>query len=338
MIIDAHTHMLNLSSLDRLADIGGPWAKERISKGRDLAKRKPHFVDVPLRLQHLEKYGIAMQVITPEHSFDCNLVPGDFQAKLEWSRALNNGLARIMDASKGRLVAGANIPLADFEKGGQRELGRLVGDMGFKAVTVNSNIEGKPIDSPEFLAFWAEVSEMGIPVYIHPTDPCTAIGRSYEAEYDLMHNFGWPFETVLALARLVLSGIMERHPNLKIVSHHLGGGMIPFFMGRTLETYEPKNQQDHYRGVVHNLPKPLFEYFAQFYYDTAVGGSAPAIRCAYEVFGAERMVFATDYPFGPGSGEFRLSEYPRVIAALRISSAEKRKILAENAQKMLNIH
>jgi predicted TIM-barrel fold metal-dependent hydrolase len=337
MIIDAHTHMMNLSFFDRLAEIGGAWAKERVSMGRGLAQRKPHFVDVGRRLQHLGQYGIDFQVITPEHSYDCNGMPGDLSARLACCRILNDGLAEIMEKSKGKLIAGGNIPLLEFERGGRQELERVVRDLGFKAVTINSNINGKPIDSDEFLPFWATVAEMDVPVYIHPTDPCSAAGRSYEAEYDLVHNFGWPYETVLALARLVFSGIMERYPNLKIVSHHLGGGMIPFFMGRTLETYEPQNQKDHYKGMIKDLPKPLFDYFALFYYDTAVGGSAAAIRCAYEVFGSARMIFATDYPFGPGSGESRLRDYPKVIDSLDISFAEKEKILSDNAQQMLKL-
>lgn len=72
-----------------------------------------------------------------------------------------------------------------------------------------------------------------MPFYLHPFPQP---GRPSEADYDITHTFGWPYETVIALTRLVFSGIMERHPRLKIVSHHLGGGMIPFFMGRVLET------------------------------------------------------------------------------------------------------
>jgi len=74
------------------------------------------------------------------------------------------------------------------------------------------------------------------------------------------------------LSRLVFSGVMERYPTLKIISHHLGGGMIPFFWGRILETYAPEKQQGLIGRV---LPKPLLDYFSLFYYDTAVGGMLP---------------------------------------------------------------
>ena len=113
--------------------------------------------------------------------------------------------------------------------------------------------------------------------------------------------------------------------------------MIPFYWGRILETYEPENQQQNYGGQTSILPKPLFDYFSRFYYDTAVGGSAPAVRCTYDVFGADCMIFATDAPWGPGSGEFRLTEYPEVIKSLDIPDEDKAKILAGNARKMLNL-
>jgi aminocarboxymuconate-semialdehyde decarboxylase len=108
-------------------------------------------------------------------------------------------------------------------------------------------------------------------------------------------------------------------------------------MGRTLETYELKNQQANYDGQIEPLPKPLFEYFSSVYYDTAVGGSAPAIKCAYEVFGADPLIFATDAPWGPGSGEFRLRDYPKVINSLEIPETDKKKILGENALKLLSL-
>ena len=113
--------------------------------------------------------------------------------------------------------------------------------------------------------------------------------------------------------------------------------MIPFYWGRILETYEPENQKRIYDGQAPILPKPLFDYFSRFYYDTAVGGSAPAIRCTYEVFGVEHIVFATDAPWGPGTGEFRLAEYPKVIESLGLSKADNKKIFEDNARRMLNL-
>jgi aminocarboxymuconate-semialdehyde decarboxylase len=231
-------------------------------------------------------------------------------------------------------MTAGNVPLTDFEKGGRQEMERAVKTLGLKAMTLCTNLAGKPLDLPEFESFWACATEMDIAVYIHPNHPVGHTDRSYEAEYELIHTLGWPFETALVLSRLVFSGIMDRYPTLKVVSHHLGGGMIPFFMGRINETYDQDSQEKFFGRV---LPRPLSDYFSRFYYDTAVGGSAPAIRCAYEVFGADQLIFATDAPHGPGTGESRLAEYPKLIDSMSFSGEEKKKILGENARKILNL-
>ena len=132
---------------------------------------------------------------------------------------------------------------------------------------------------------------------------------------------------------MVFSGFMDRFPNVKIVSHHRGGGMIPFFFGRTMETYTPEKQP---RLIGKTLPRSLYDYFSSFYYDTAVEGSAPAIKCCYDVFGKEdRILFATDAPYGPGEG--RLETYPEVIRSLGLPERENEKIFSDNARKLLKL-
>jgi len=334
MIIDAHSHGFHGKYFDQLADIGGDWVKKQVATELERAKQYPQYLDVTLRVEWLNRYGIDLQVVTPSIHVDVNLFPGDAAAKLAFAKALNDNMARLMEDSKGKLLAIGTIPLASFEPGGRQEMERAIKTLGLKGMSLSSNIDGKPLDLPEFDPFWAQAAEMDIAIYIHPQDPVSRTDRSYEVDYDLTHNFGWPFETTLILSRLVFSGVMERYPSLKIVSHHLGGGMIPFFWGRILETYRP-SMQPRLLGRV--MPKPLFDYFSRFYYDTAVGGSAAAIRCAYEVFGADRLVFATDAPFGPEKGESRLANYPNVIRSLGLSEAENEKIFSGNAHKILNL-
>jgi len=334
MIIDAHAHGFHGGYFDQLAEIGGDWTKRLVTAERERAKLYPQYLDIALRVDWLNRYGIDLQVITPAIHVDVNLFPGDAAAKLVFAGAINDNLARLMEDSKGKLIGISVIPLESFEQGGRQEMERAIKTLGLKGVGVPSNVEGKPLDLPEFESFWAQAAEMDIAVYIHPQDPVGEAARSYEADYDLTHNFGWPFETTLMLSRLVFSGIMERYPTLKIVSHHLGGGMIPFFWGRINETYAPSNQPKLIGRV---MPKPLFDYFSRFYYDTAVGGSAAAIRCAYEVFGADQLVFATDGPFGPDKGERRLANYPEVVRSLGLSEVENEKIFSGNARKILNL-
>jgi len=336
MIIDANTHMFHRTYLVWLGEQGGAWAKKSLARVQEAVRCRPHRIDVGERLAQLDRNGIDLQVVAPTGGE--LYVTDDSAEQLAMARIINDGMARLMEESKGRLIGGGTVPLTGFEQNGGKEMTRAIKTLGLKAITVPSNFKGKPLDVPELEPFWAQAAEMGVPIYIHPTPPERHRDRSYEAEYDLNHNFGWPFETMLALSRLVFSGIIERYPTLKIVGHHLGGG-IPFFWGRTNETYDLTNVSHtaENEAIDRVLSKPLFDYFSLFYYDTAIGGSASAIRCAYEVFGADQLLFATDAPNGPGSGEVRLATYPNVIKSLGLPELDNRKIFADNARRILNL-
>ena len=117
MIIDAHAHMLNSAYFDKLADVGGEWGKERIERARYINQNKPHFTSVPLRLEQLDRNDIAYQVVTPHSFLDCNLVPDDLDVQLAYARVFNDGMAALMEDSKGRLIAAGTIPMAGFDKG-----------------------------------------------------------------------------------------------------------------------------------------------------------------------------------------------------------------------------
>ncbi|MDP2727248.1 MAG: amidohydrolase family protein, partial [Dehalococcoidia bacterium] len=250
------------------------------------------------------------------------------------ARAANDSMASLMEKGRGRLLGVAAAPLDLLENGGLEEMDRAIKGQGLKGFCVPSNVWGRPLDAPQYRPFWAKAAELDVPVFIHPHDPVSHDGRPYEGQYDLTHAFGWPFETVLALAHLAFSGIMEQYPSLKVVSHHLGGGMVPFLFGRIVETYPPEKQE---RALGRPLTIPLEELFGRFYYDTAVGGCGPAIKCCYEVFGADHMLLSTDSPHGPNGGEGRLESYPRIVRECGIPPAAVDKINGGNAQKLLGI-
>lgn len=331
MIIDAHTHGIHGGYLDKLAAVGGEWAEKRFQRMRWRTQYTPQFWDVALRVEQLEQHGIDRQLVTLSVDLDSNSFPGDAAGQLAVARALNDNLAKLQEDSKGRLLAAGSVPLGCFEQGGRQEMDRAIKELGLKAIAIASNINGKPVDLPEYEPFWAYAAETGTTVYTHPwAQP----GRPYEEGWDLPHTFGWPYETTIMIARLVFSGVMERCPGLKIVTHHLGGGMIPFFMGRIDESNDPTATVQH---MADPLPRPLYHYFSQFYFDSAVGGSAAAIKCAYEVFGADHIIFATDAPNGPQKGLGRLATYPDLIRSLGLSQEETDKILAGNAARILNL-
>jgi predicted TIM-barrel fold metal-dependent hydrolase len=331
MIIDAHSHAMHGGHLEQIRALGGAWTKKRIDDIRENALSTPQHLDVHLLVEQLEKYGINLQVVTPSIRVDANLLPGDAPTQLALAAAINDNMALVMEASKGKLIAAGNLPIGEFSDHSRQELERAIKGLGLRAINLPSTINGKPLDSPEYEPFWSAIEELDVPVYLHPL---AQPGRSYEDLYDLPHTFGWPYETTVALARLVFTGVMERHPKLKIVSHHLGGGMIPFFMGRIMESNDATGLESR---KIPPLPKPLMEYFRLFYYDAAVGGSAAAIRCCYEVFGADQILFAIDSPHGPQKGLFRLEKYPKVLQELEMPEVDREKILSGNARRILKL-
>jgi predicted TIM-barrel fold metal-dependent hydrolase len=331
LIIDCHTHGMH-GNVDALMAAGGEWSREAIGKIVHDSVKKPALTNPAERLSQLDRNGFDYQVVTPQWSLDTNHCPTSHSVRMAYSRAMNDNMARLQQEGKGRLFSVGNVPLEDYDKGGRAEAERAVKGLGFKALYVCSNVRSKPLDAPEFDAFWAHAQELDVPVLIHPGEPVSSISRPYEARYRLMHNFGWPFETMLALAGMVFSGVMDRYPGLKVVSHHCGGG-LPFLFGRTAEQYE--NRLDDTIG--RSMPKPIMDYFRLFYHDTAVGGSPQAIRCTRDVFGADHMVFATDAPYGPGSGEMRLQTYPTVLKSVGLSDAENKKIMEDTPRRLFKI-
>ncbi len=323
MIIDANTHGLHGGYFGPFLKAGGKWAEQQVKEDRERAAPRPEFHDPTLRLKQMDRFGIDYQVVTPGHWIDADRYPGAASTKTAIARALNDNMAKLQEAGKGRMVAVGTISLLGFDKGGRQEMERAIHQLGLHGFTVASNIVGKPLDI--FEDFWAAAEEMNTVIYIHPRHPQGYQGRLYEEDFNLASIYGWPYETVLALARLMFSGVIKRHPNLRIVAHHLGGGMIPFFIGRVTDGMDKQAADD------------ILNQLRLIYYDTAIGKNPAAVRCALEVLGTDRMVFATDVPWGANSGNDRLASYPGVIKSLGLSPKVENAIFSENIRRIIQI-
>ena len=155
MIIDAYTHMTHRSYLDWLEKTGGAEAKRRAARMRETARRIPS-MDVGRRLAQLDRNNIDFQVVVPEGGG--NLQANDAAGRLAMARINNDGMARLMEESKGKLIAGGTVPLTGFERGGRKEMTRAIKTLGLKAITVPSHFKGKPLDAPEFEPLLAEAA------------------------------------------------------------------------------------------------------------------------------------------------------------------------------------
>ena len=336
-IIDAYTHNVPITYLRQIVDTPDPSSQEAAKSTLSRCNVQPNLIDYETRISQMDKYRIDRQVSCIYQGVDPNhLSVGSGKEQIKLCKGINDAMAEQMEKSKQRIVSLGTPPLKALQDGGMEEIRRAIKDLGLKGFMVVTNVGGTPVD--RFTAFWEEVNRLGVPVYLHPVDPISSVSRPYEDEYDLMHVLGWPFETSLTMARLVLSGTMSKYANLKVVAHHLGA-MIPFFAGRINESYDkemslvkPEQKFDEVKGKGRAM-----DHFRQFYLDTAIGGNVAAIKCAREIFGAEKIIFGTDYPFGPRNGIPRLESYPGLIGKMDISDDEKRLIFEENASRLLGI-
>ena len=221
------------------------------------------------------------------------------------------------------------------------EARRNIEELGALGMQIFTNVSGKPLDLPEFEPFFAYMAESGKPVWLHP-----ARGANFpdylserQSEYEIWWTFGWPYETSAAMARLVFSGHFDRHPGLRIITHH-AGGMVPFFEGRVGPGWDQMGARTSDRdlaAVRKNLTRPHLDYFKEFYADTASFGSRRAIEHAVEFFGEDRVLFASDAPFDPEGGPMYIRETIRVIDAMDISGETRAKLYHGNAERLLGL-
>ena len=292
------------------------------------------FDNIERRLKDMEQFGIDIQAISVAGpGIDTELLHVSPEITLKLARVINDSLSAIANKHPEKFLAVGEIPLALPEQAIE-ELHRIVNDLGVKGVQIYTTIQGKPLDSPEFRPFFREIARMNIPVFLHPTYPRPNERRSYETDYELQMMYVWPFETTLSISRIVFSGILEEYPNLKLVTHH-AGAMVPFFNERIQAVYL-QGRKGGIRDQAKIKRNPN-EYFKMMFHDTAIYGSVPALNCAAAVFSAERLIYATDYPFGPQDGAYFLKTTKESVEKMNASEDEKRKIYSENASKLFGL-
>jgi predicted TIM-barrel fold metal-dependent hydrolase len=191
------------------------------------------------------------------------------------------------------------------------------------------------LDDPAYAPIFAVAAEHDLPIWLHPAR--TAAMTDYTAEensrFEMWWCFGWPYDTSVAMARLVFSGLFDKHPNIKIITHHLGG-MIPYYDGRLgpgLEHLGSRTSDEDYSGVLPGLQHPHMEYFRRFFADTAMFGGANGLPCGIAFFGVDHVVFATDTPLGP------IRATIDALDRLDLSDEDRRKIMSLNAARLLKL-
>jgi predicted TIM-barrel fold metal-dependent hydrolase len=308
----------------------------------DIGKRVrevPVLVDLDARFRMMDEFGDYAQVIClTAPPFDLLAGP---DVTPELAKVANDGMAEYVTKYPDRFPAFiASLPL-DNPEAAVQEIDRAVKDLKAVGVQVFTCVQDKPLDLPEFKPLFAKMSEHDLPVWVHPTR--TAKFPDYltekKSKYEIWWTLGWPYDTSVMMARLVFGGYFDEFPNLKIITHHMGG-MIPYFEGRVGPGWNQmgaRTSDEDLSLVLKKLKQPHLEYFKMFYADTALFGSLSGTKCGLDFFGVDHVLFASDSPFDPEKGPKYIRDTIKIIEELPISNKDREKIFEGNARRILKL-
>lgn len=278
----------------------------------------PSHRDIDFREKAIKEAGVGMQILTFTTPGTQIETP---ERSTELAQMVNDGFTKIRNEYPNRFTALATLPMNDPDAS-VIELERAFNELGFKGVMVYSNINGVALSDQRFWPLYEKANELNAVFSIHPNFP---VGVEAMTEYWLMPLVGFTFDTTLAAAKLVFSGVTERFPGIKWALAHLGGA-IPYLAERLDRGYFA------FKECRENINKPPSEYLKNFYYDS-VNFDVKALRLAVDFAGADHILAGSDYPHQIGS----LKQMIESIESLDISEEMKAGILGKNAQKLLSI-
>ena len=293
---------------------GGPEVRKRLA---DLGE---------LRLKEMDEAGIDIQVLS-------HCPPGaqafDAETAAAQAKSVNDRLNEVVKAKPDRFAAFASLPTRD-PAGAAGELERCVDKLGFKGAMVHGLTDGVFIDDQRYWPIFERAEALDVPIYVHPGPPHPQVielyYKDYAEKYPAILSAGWGFtvETATSGLRLVLSGVFDAYPNLKIILGHLGEG-LPFLLWRINHAFSNMGRRDV-------DPVPFRDIFCEHFYITTSGNfSNPALLCTVMEMGVDRLLFSVDWPYienAPGTAW--MEDVP-------LSREDREKILHGNAQKLLRM-
>ncbi|MEX2128344.1 MAG: amidohydrolase family protein [Xanthobacteraceae bacterium] len=271
------------------------------------------------RLRDMDEMGLDVQLVSPSPSQVYFTLPIEIAAPA--ARKVNDGVAAFVAGEPDRFLGLGTVPLQDAREAAV-ELERCMTRLGCKGVEILTNVNGKELSNSAFDPFWAKAEALGALVMIHPVG--FTEGQRLSRFY-FNNVIGNPLDTNIAIHHLIFDGVLERHPDLKILAVH-GGGYAAAYAGRMDHAWGARSDA---RGT---LPHPPTSYLRKFYFDTVVF-TPQQLEALVRVCGAERILMGTDYPFDMG-------EYDPVghVASVESFDAVTRAAIAGgNAKRLLGL-
>ena len=256
-----------------------------------------------------------------------------WDSPLEDCRLINDTYATLQRRYPGRFVGLAHLPLVIDTPAALAELDRAIGELGLRGVTITSQVNGLPLDSPKLFEFYEKVTELRIPIFVHPAMPPQ--GYEWIRDYDLSRIVGRELDLALQVTRLIAAGVLDKFPDLKMVIAHFGGGISSIKERIVAKAWRFGTP----------LTRSFEEYFDLLYFDmSGFEGGLGALRCALTGIRPDRMVFATDYPqdftgatTDTGKDVKDIRKYIEEIRSLPLPEETKVKMLGGTAAELLGL-
>jgi aminocarboxymuconate-semialdehyde decarboxylase len=334
MKIDAFTHIFPQAYWERMLRV--------LPDGRDMHKRVraiPSIVELDARFRTMDGFGDDYRQVLTIGSPPIEAFPARETVGL--AKAANDGMAELVRRYPERFAGfAASLPMNDIEAAA-REAERAINDLGALGVQIFTNINGRPLYTKETLPLFDLMARHDLPVWLHPARGADVADYKGErkSHYEIWWTLGWPYETSVAMAHMVFGGLFDRHPGIKVITHHMGG-MIPYFEGRVGPGWDQlgtRTSDEDYKPLLKSFTsknKRPVDYFRNFYADTALFGAFEATKCGLAFFGADRTIFASDSPFDPEGGSMYIRETLGIIERLELEPRQRQAIYEGNLRRL----
>jgi aminocarboxymuconate-semialdehyde decarboxylase len=337
--IDVFPHIFPKPLLDKASEVAVEPALGQFKRNNGI----PVLYDLDARFRAMDQFGDEYcQVLTISNPPIESIGPPPLSTEL--AKVGNDILAELCQKYPDRFVGfSASLPMNDPE-GTQREIDRAINQLGALGVQIYTHVNGMPLDHPMFEPFWQKMSQVDRPIWVHPArgPGMSDYPTEDHSKYEIWWTFGWPYETAAFMARVVFSGIFDRYPNLRILTHH-GGSIVPHLAGRigpgmeNLGNRTPGKEGEELVHLRETMAKKPTDYFKMFYGDTALFGAGHAMKCAMEFLGLDRMMFGTDMPFDPERGTAFIRWTMENIGELGLNQVQLEDLYENNARRILGL-